>query len=127
MKKSLHLGLLALLGLFLTSCCGIFSCENPNTVLKDVTETKYKTVSTVVDGGYGAKGGVAYSTEEKVPYEVTTQVRVSKCTACLSRYCPTPGCCGTVGKQVLARRTAQGSTGEPHIGLIPTMKVLAPE
>ena len=125
MKNTLRLSALAVLSLVLSSCCTIFQCNDPNITYKDVTETKYKTVSTVVDGGVGAKGGVAYATEEQVPYEVTTKVKVDKCGDCLSYYCPTPGCCGTVGKQILARRTAQGSTGEPHIGLIPTMKVLA--
>ncbi|MDB0056340.1 hypothetical protein OAK89_01680 [Akkermansiaceae bacterium] len=34
-------------------------------------------------------------------------------------------CCGTVGKSVLRRATAQNGTGELHIGTIPTMKILA--
>ncbi|MGC6464846.1 MAG: hypothetical protein ACON38_03990 [Akkermansiaceae bacterium] len=41
-------------------------------------------------------------------------------------YNPSPGCCDVVSKAVLKRATAQGGTGEPHIGTIPTMKVLAP-
>lgn len=49
------------------------------------------------------------------------------CTSCLSVYCPKPGCCGTVGKGVFARATMQGGTGEPQLGLIPTMKTLAPD
>lgn len=49
-----------------------------------------------------------------------------KCVKCLSFYCPKPGCCGTVGENVLSRATMQGGSGEPHIGLIPTMKTLAP-
>lgn len=113
---------LAVLALSLSSCCW-FNCNEKE--YEEVTETKYKTVKTVVDGGYGAKGGVAYTSEEKVPYQVVSKVEVDKCGKCLSSYCPSPGCCGVVGEQVLARRTAQGSTGEPHIGLIPTMKVLA--
>ncbi|MDB4422722.1 hypothetical protein N9294_02030 [bacterium] len=35
------------------------------------------------------------------------------------------GGCGTVSPAVLKRATAQNGTGEPHIGTIPTMKVLA--
>lgn len=49
------------------------------------------------------------------------------CTKCLSFFCPQPDCCGGVSKEVLRRATAQGGTGEPHIGLIPTMKTLAPK
>ncbi|MFC5050807.1 hypothetical protein ACFPK9_09285 [Rubritalea spongiae] len=48
------------------------------------------------------------------------------CMKCLSSFCPKPGCCGTVGENVLSRATMQGGTGEPQLGLIPTMKTLAP-
>ena len=72
--------------------------------------------------GSGAKGG---STIVRRPVVKTEQKKV-KCTDCGSWYCADPACCDTVSKQVLRRRTAQGGTGEPHIGQIPTMKVLAP-
>ena len=57
---------------------------------------------------------------------VSTVKKPVKCTDCGSWYCPDPACCDTVSKEVLKRATAQGGTGEPHIGQIPTMKVLAP-
>jgi len=49
------------------------------------------------------------------------------CTKCGSWFCPKPDCCDTVSNRVLSRATGQGGTGEPQIGLIPTMKTLAPE
>jgi hypothetical protein len=49
-----------------------------------------------------------------------------KCMKCLSSFCPKPGCCGSIGENVLSRATMQGGTGEPQLGLIPTMKTLAP-
>ena len=70
----------------------------------------------------GAKGG---STIVRRPI-VTTVKKQVKCSACGSFYCASAACCDTVSKDVLKRRTAQGGTGEPHIGQIPTMKVLAP-
>jgi len=66
------------------------------------------------------------------PPVVESKPRVRKakakgCTKCYSRFCPKPGCCGTVGNDVLSRATMQGGSGEPQLGLIPTMKTLAPE
>ncbi|MEO1858059.1 MAG: hypothetical protein ABGY95_11955 [Rubritalea sp.] len=55
------------------------------------------------------------------------KAKAQGCTSCLSVFCPEPGCCGTVGDGVLSRATMQGGTGEPQLGLIPTMKTLAPE
>lgn len=66
----------------------------------------------------GAKGG--YDTVEK-----TVKVR-HHCKKCGSFYCPKPDCCGIVPNSVLSRATGQSGTGEPPIGLIPTMKTLAP-
>ncbi len=122
MKSIAQLIGLGLLASFLSSCCW-FTCDED--AYKEVEETKYKTVKNVVDAGYGPKGGVAYTTEEEVPYTVTKRVKIDKCGKCNTSYCPKPGCCGTVGEEVLKRATTQGGTGEPHIGLIPTMKVLA--
>jgi len=121
MKSIAQLIGLGLLATFLSSCCWL-TCDKG--AYKEVEETKYKTVKNVVDGGIGAKGGVAYTTEEEVPYTVTKRVKIDKCGKCLSTFCPTPGCCGVVGEEVLKRATVQGASGEPHIGLIPTMKVL---
>jgi hypothetical protein len=50
----------------------------------------------------------------------------ASCSSCGSIYFATSGCCDTVGKSTIRRATAQNGTGEPHLGTIPTMKVLAP-
>jgi len=55
------------------------------------------------------------------------KAKAQGCTKCYSRFCPKPGCCGTVGNNVLSRASMQGGSGEPQLGLIPTMKTLAPE
>jgi len=73
--------------------------------------------------------------EDKKPKPKVAKVRKPRvkkaktqgCTKCYSTFCPKPGCCGTVGNNVLSRATMQGGSGEPHLGLIPTMKTLAPE
>ena len=72
-----------------------------------------------------ANGGKASSTTVRSPV-VTTVKKEVKCSSCGSFYCASSACCDTVSREVLKRATAQGGTGEPHMGQIPTMKVLAP-
>lgn len=78
---------------------------------------------TVID----AKSGLVEVTETKVPRmkEKTRTVHV-KCPDCTRFYCPTSGCCGSGGDYIEKMVTAQPSTGSPFIGLVPTMKNLAP-
>lgn len=131
MKKLLPLLFLGLVATILPSCCGLggcakkgkivnVGCENDTYSTKEVT--KYKIVKRMVDPG--PKGGPPYEVEEKVAYTETVKVK-NKCGTCGSSYCPSTGCCDIISNAVLKRATAQGGTGEPHIGLIPTMKVLA--
>jgi len=121
MKKLIPILILGLIATLLPSCCGLGGCNKENYTTKEVT--KYKTVKREVNPG--PKGGIPYEVEEKVAYTETVKVKLD-CGKCGSSYCPSPGCCGTVGSAVLKRATAQGGSGEPHIGTIPTMKVLAP-
>ncbi len=74
----------------------------------------------------GAKGGPGETVKVRRPV-VKTVRKAIKCTSCGSWYCSDAACCGIVSTQVLRRATAQGASGEPHVGLIPTMKELAPE
>ncbi|MGJ8697466.1 MAG: hypothetical protein ACSHYF_14205 [Verrucomicrobiaceae bacterium] len=131
MKKIASLLALGFAALVLSSCCGLVGggcgggithvgCEGDCLVDKKVT--KYKNVTRTVDPG--TKGGTPYEVTEQIAYETTVREKVN-CQACGSIYCPSPGCCDTVSKAVLRRATAQGSSGEPHIGQIPTMKILA--
>ncbi len=55
------------------------------------------------------------------------KAKTQGCVKCYSRYCPKPDRCGTVSNSVLSRATMQGGSGEPQLGLIPTMKTLAPD
>lgn len=74
----------------------------------------------------GGKNGMVQMVEKKVPrYEmVTRKVRVP-CQKCTRYYCPKKDCCGTTSESTMKMASAQGPTGSPHIGLIPTMKKLA--
>lgn len=119
MKTRLQLLTLTILSLVLSSCCGILPCsKNSLSAEKEVTEMKE--VSETVHGKNGS-----YVRTSHVPVTTVKTVKLS-CRKCGSSFCPEPGCCGTISKAVLSRATGQGGTGEPQIGLIPTMKQLAP-
>lgn len=128
MKKLIPLLLLGLIATILPSCCGFGRCgkivhvgnENHSYATKEIT--KYKMVNRMVDPG--PKGGAPYEIEDKIAYTETVKVK-QDCGTCGSIYCPQPGCCDIISTAVLKRATAQGGTGEPHIGTIPTMKILA--
>jgi hypothetical protein len=45
---------------------------------------------------------------------------------CVRPYCPDKVCCGTTGPRTRQMASVQGSNGSPNLGLIPTMKPLAP-
>ena len=73
----------------------------------------------------GPKGGMSKggmeTVERKVPRYKEVKERVW-CNNCWRFYCPDTECCGTTGKKVRRMASAQGHSGSPNIGLIPTMK-----
>ncbi len=110
MKTTIQFITIAFLAIFFTNCS---SCNRCKVGYID-GEKKI-----LVKESYGAKGG--FDTVEK-----TVKVR-HHCKKCGSFYCPKPECCGIINNSVLSRATGQSGTGEPPIGLIPTMKTLAPD
>lgn len=98
--------------LLLFPCSGSLSAEKQETTYEESQRTVY-----------GSK--TSYVITDRVPVTTTETVK-HRCRKCGSSFCPKPKCCGIVSPRVLARATAQGRTGEPQIGLIPTMKTLAP-
>jgi len=117
MKTTLQLFTLAILSLAFSSCCGLLPCPGGLTAEKEVTTMQNATTTYYT-------GKSSFEVHHKVP--VTHTVTVKKaCTKCGSSFCPKPECCGIVSDTVLARATSQGGTGEPQLGLIPTMKKLA--
>ncbi len=129
MKKLLLLLSLAAVSLGFSSCCSMFG--GMTTHAGSYTETyKVKTCGydivreeKVID----AKSGLVEVTETKVPRykEKTRTVRVP-CPKCTRYYCPKGGCCGSSSEAAIKLATAQGHSGSPFIGLIPTMKPIAP-
>ncbi|MEP4077760.1 hypothetical protein [Haloferula sp.] len=74
-----------------------------------------------------AKSGLTEVRETKVPrYKTVTKKERVPCPKCTRYYWLSDGCCGSSSEQARKMATAQGSSGSPHIGLIPTMKTIAP-
>ncbi|MGJ8656547.1 MAG: hypothetical protein ACSHX6_08845 [Akkermansiaceae bacterium] len=107
MKTTIKLFAMALFAVLFTSCCN-FGKVGTITGEKKILVNEYT----------GAKGGMI-TVEKTVPV-------THNCCKCGSSFCPKPQCCGIVNRSVLSRATGQSGTGEPPIGLIPTMKTLAP-
>ncbi|MEX1049134.1 MAG: hypothetical protein WED15_06380 [Akkermansiaceae bacterium] len=130
MKNLVLLASLLALSLGSSSCCSMFGL--PATGAGFTTETRQvktchtDTITEQVWVGGSAKSGGMYQTVEKtVPrYKtVTKKVRVP-CGACTRYYCPKKDCCGSTSRATMLMASAQGSSGSPNLGLIPTMKVL---
>lgn len=124
MKNLFLSSLLAVTALGLSSCCCLFS-KNSYTTTEQKLAGKKTVTKEVQVSGKGSKGGMLTETvTEEVPVfkEVKTKHRIK----CVRRYCPKGGPCGTTSETVIKMASDQGGTGSPHIGLVPTMRVLAP-
>lgn len=127
--KTIPLLTLAALSLAFSSCCSMFGITNQNghyrTETKQVKKCGYDVVYETVPGS--AKSGMAETVEKRVPrYKtVTKKVWVSG-GPCVRYYCPKKDACGTTSESTRLLSTAQGGTGSPGIGLVPTMKKIAP-
>lgn len=135
MKKLTLLLTLAAASFGFTSCCSLFGLPKQNghyrTETRQVKTCQYdvitEEVATPGDSKSG-KAGMCQTIERKVPrYKtVTKQVWVSNCTPCVRHYCPETDPCGTTSESTIHLSSAQGSVGSPHIGLMPTMRPIAP-
>ena len=134
MKNLALLLSLAAISIGLSSCCSMFGIGSQSagyrTETRQVKTCQHDIITEVIHTPGSAKGGMGGTTqtiEKKVPrYKtVTKRTRIS-CGSCVRFYCPKKDCCGTTSESTMRMATAQGATGSPHIGLIPTMRPLAP-
>ncbi len=132
MKNLLLIVSLVAVSLGFSSCCSMFGITKSSAGF--VTETRqvktcgYETITEEVWVGGSAKdGGMMQTVEKRVPrYKtVTDEVRIP-CGKCTRYYCPKKDCCGTTSQQTIQMASVQGSSGSPNLGLIPTMKPIAP-
>ncbi len=132
MKNLLLLVSLVAVSLGFSSCCSMFGAQASEyqTVTKKVKTCGYDIVTEEVrtpGDAKSGKGGMVETIEKKVPrYKTVTKKVKVKCGSCVRFYCPKKGCCGTSHDLFLKMATVQGGTGSPHMGLVPTMKPLAP-
>jgi hypothetical protein len=134
MKKLTLLLSLAVISLGFSSCCSMFGMGSMTagyrTETKQVKTCGYDTITEEVytpGDAKSGKGGMVQTIEKKVPrYKTVTKKTWIGCKSCTRFFCPKKDCCGTTSDSTLKMATAQGATGSPHIGLIPTMKPLAP-
>jgi len=129
MKNLLMLASLIAVTLGFSSCCSMFGDQSRTagyrTETHQVKTCGYDLVTEQVftNGPHGSKDGMVTTVTKKVPHykTVTKKVRIS-CGPCVRRYCPKKDCCGTTSAETLRMASDQGSSGSPHIGLLPTMK-----
>ena len=132
MKNLLLLASLVAVSLGFSSCCSMFSSSQASyrTETKQVKTCGYDTVTEEVytpGSSKSGKGGMTETVTKKVPrYKTVTKKVKIKCSSCVRLYCPKKDCCGTTSESTLKMATLQGGSGSPHMGLIPTMKPLAP-
>ena len=134
MEKLALLISVAALSLGFSSCCSMFGVSSPfsgsRTETKQVKACGYDTVTEEIytpGDAKSGKGGMVQTIEKKVPrYKTVKKKTWLLCNDCTRFFCPKKDCCGTTSESTMRMATAQGATGSPHIGLIPTMKPLAP-
>lgn len=124
MKKLFFSVVASSVALGLSSCCCLLG--NNNTYKTQETYfARCKTVTKEVVVSTDAKGGIqTQKVKVKVPV-YKTRTRVSR-SSCVRFFCPRKGSCGTTSEKIVKLSTAQASVGSPSIGLVPTMKPLAP-
>lgn len=131
MKNLVLLATLIAVSLGFSSCCSMFGVTAQSsgyrTETRQVKTCHYDIVTEEVLVQDGSKGGMVQTVEKRVPrYKtVTKKVRIP-CGSCVRFYCPKDDCCGTTSESTRLMASAQGSVGSPNIGLIPTMKPIAP-
>ncbi len=132
MKNLVLLATVVAASLGFSSCCSMFGLSSQHagyrTVTKQVKTCHYDIVTEeVIVPGESGKGGMVQTIEKKVPrYKTVTKKVAVSGAACVRYYCPTKDNCGTTSEATRNLASAQGSVGSPNIGLIPTMKPIAP-
>ncbi len=134
MKNLLPLALAVFTLFGLSSCCCMISGLSKPEYRETQKKVGYDTIveevpvggskSAFAKGGM-SKGGMTQTVERKVPRYKDVKEKVW-CNNCWRFYCPDRACCGTTGKKTRTMASAQGHSGSPNIGLIPTMKPLVP-
>ena len=127
MKNLFVLLSLAVISVSLTSCT-MFTRPFASAGYKETTTQQKVGTDTITEEVLiDSKSGLTEINETKVDRygNVTKKERVP-CPSCARLYWLSEGCCGSNTEEARKMSTVQGSSGSPHVGLIPTMKRMAP-
>ena len=127
MKKLLLLISAVAVSFGLSSCCCMFGgLAKAQYKTERVRACGYDTITReVACDSKDAKSGMTRTVTTKVPRFKTVRT-VVYCHNCTHFYCPDKSCCGSNGEGLYRIASVQGSVGSPNLGLIPTMRQLAP-
>ena len=134
MKNLFMFASLVAVSLGFSSCCSMFGAHSNTagyrTETHQVKTCGYDVVTEQVfvkGSSKSGKDGMVVTSTKKVPrYKtVTTKVRIG-CGSSVHLFCPKKDCGGSTSEQTLNMVSTQGSSGSPSIGLVPSMRKLAP-
>jgi hypothetical protein len=131
MKNLVLLASLIAVSFSFSSCCSMFGWSDQyagyRTETRQVKTCKYDIVTEEVAGSSkGGKDGMVETVEKRVPRYKTVTKRVPVLRSCARYYCPKKDGCGTTHESTRVLASSQGSVGSPNLGLVPTMKPIAP-
>jgi hypothetical protein len=134
MKNLILFATAAAVSLGFSSCCPMFGYTKQyagyRTETRQVKTCHYDIVTEQVltpGDSKSGKGGMVKTIEKRVPRYKTVTKRVPVIrTSCFHFYCPEKDACGTTSESALIMSSVQGSSGSPNLGLMPTMKPIAP-
>ena len=128
MKNLVLLALAAVVSLGFSSCCCLFADvgdRSQHVYEKKLVRYEYHTEE-VTSGSKSGKDGMTRTVQTKVPVYKTVKKKVHCPGCCVRPWTPDYDCCGSTGERTMRMATVQSASGSPHMGLIPTMKPLAP-
>ena len=134
MKNLILITTAAAVSLGFSSCCPMFGYTKQyagyRTETHQVKTCHYDIITEQVitpGDSKSGKGGMVETIEKKVPrYKTVTRQVPIRHGPCCQYYCPEKEPCGTTSESTLVMASTQGSSGSPNLGLIPTMKLIAP-
>ncbi len=130
MKNLVLLASTIAVSLGFSSCCSMFGWSDQyagyRTETRQVKTCKYDIVTEEVVRSSKSGKDTIETTEKRVPRYKTVTKRIPVLRQCARHYCPKKDGCGSTHESVRVLSSAQGSVGSPNIGLVPTMRPIAP-
>lgn len=130
MKNLFLLAAAAIASLGFSSCCCLFADVGSNpqyTYEKKLVRYEYQAQEVATRGdSKSGKDGLTRVVQTKTPVYKTVKKRIRYSRCCVRPWTPDYGCCGSTGERTMRLSTTNAGGGSPNMGLVPTMKPLAP-